>query len=192
MKVNEEKRKKENETKAANAKANAGNNDTKTTTIKPKKITTAPAKQESVLLNTEAEVNLNSSFEKNKGGLPWPVSTGYLLLHFGSNTLSNGIVVNSQGISIGCDIGLPVKSIFDGEVMLVNNYDDVEMVVIKHGRYFSGYSNLTGVNLTKGQTVKTGQVIGKSAANLDGVGAVDLQISKEEADVDPQYWLKRR
>ncbi|MCZ0212160.1 M23 family metallopeptidase, partial [Streptomyces sp. UMAF16] len=68
------------------------------------------------------------------------------------------------------NIGSPVKAIFDGEVLLVNNYDDLQMIVIKHGRYFTGYSNLNGVTVSKGDNVKAGQVIGKVAANLDGVG----------------------
>lgn len=151
---------------------------------------TAP--KENVLLATEADVVLNDKFEKNRGNLPWPVSSGYLLLHYGPNTLENGIVVNSQGISIGSDIGTPVKAIFDGEVLLVNSIDDTYLVVIKHGNYFTGYSNISHVNLSKGQQVKVGQVIGKVAANLDGVGAVDLQISRESNELNPEQWLKRR
>lgn len=192
VKANEEKRRKENESKANNTKTNTTGSDTKSATVKSKKVTAPAVKQESVLLATEADVNLNSSFERNRGSLPWPVGSGYLLLHFGLNKLANKLEVSSQGISIGCDIGSPVKAIFDGEVMLVNNYDDVQMVVIKHGKYFTGYSNIAGVNLSKGQSVKLGQVIGKSAANLDGIGAVDLQISNEQSEMDPEHWLKRR
>jgi septal ring factor EnvC (AmiA/AmiB activator) len=182
--------------KAAKA-AKASNTETaaaapEKTGAKPKK-TTAPAKtQTSVLLATEADVTLNASFERNKRNLPWPVNSGYLLLHYGDNKLGNGVTVNSQGISIGCDVGTSVKTIFDGEVLLVNNYDDVQMVVIKHGRYFTGYSNLSGVSVSKGQHVKVGQVIGKAAANLDGVGAVDLQISNDTSEMNPEAWLKPR
>ena len=163
------------------------------TTKKPAKEPAAKKQQESVLLTSPEEVTLNASFERNRGNLPWPVSSGYLLLHYGPNKLESGIEVNSQGISIGCNVGSPVKAIFDGEVMLVNNYDDVQMVVIKHGRYFTGYSNMTDVSISKGQNVKAGQVIGKSAANLDGVGAVDMQISNDKnQDLNPEAWLKRR
>jgi septal ring factor EnvC (AmiA/AmiB activator) len=151
-----------------------------------------PKKTESILLATEADVTLNSSFIRNRGNLPWPVSSGYILLHFGLNKLDNNVEVSSQGISIGCEVGTAVKAIFDGEVLLVNNYDDVQMVVLKHGGYFSGYSNISGVNISKGQNVKVGQVIGRAAANLDGVGAVDLQISNEKNELDPKGWLKNR
>ena len=75
---------------------------------------------------------------------------------------------------------------------MVNNYDDVQMVIVKHGSYFISYCNLTGVNLNKGQKVQTGQVIGKVAANLDGIGAMDLIISNEKSEVNPEQWLRRR
>lgn len=175
--------------KPSTPETNAGNRNMTRPTTKP---STKPTPKESVLLATEADVVLNDKFEKNRGNLPWPVSSGYLLLHYGSNTLENGIVVNSQGISIGSDIGTPVKAIFDGEVLLVNSIDDTYLVVIKHGNYFTGYSNISHVNLSKGQQVKVGQVIGKVAANLDGVGAVDLQISRESNELNPEQWLKRR
>lgn len=191
--ANEEKARKE-KLAAAEAAKNKNTGGTATTTTKTKKAPAASAKQpENVLLTSPEDVTLNANFEKNRGSLPWPVSSGYVLLHPGENKLESGITVNSQGISIGCNIGSPVKAIFDGEIMLVNNYDDVQMVVIKHGRYFTGYSNMTDVSVSKGQNVKAGQVIGKAAANLDGVGAVDLQISNDKnQDLNPEAWLKRR
>ena len=173
-------------------KTTTDNTVTKPSVKAPRKTSAnAPVKQESVLLTTNAEINLNANFEKNKGVLPWPVDKGYTLLHYGSNKIDR-LEIISQGISIGCEIGSPVKIIFGGEVVLVNNYDDVQMVVVKHGRYFTGYSNLSGVNLTKGQNVQTGQVIGKVAANLDGIGAMDLIISNEKSDLNPESWLRRR
>jgi len=194
-KANEERKIREAELKASkniNANNNADNANTKAIAKAPRRsATTAPVKQGSVLLNTNAEITLNDNFIKNKGILPWPVDKGYTLLHYGANKLG-GLEIISQGISIGCDIGTPVKIIFGGEVVLVNNYDDVQMVVVKHGSYFTGYSNLSGVNLTRGQTVQTGQVIGKVAANLDGIGAMDLIISNEKSDLNPESWLRRR
>lgn len=97
-----------------------------------------------------------------------------------------------QGISIGSDIGTPVKAIFGGEVVSVGNIDDLQMVVVKHGKYFTTYSNITGVNLSRGQNITTGQVIGRVAENLDGVGAIDLWISNEHSEMNPETWLKRR
>ena len=194
VKANEERKNKDAELKASknNADNNTPNNEnTKAITKAPRKATAAHGNKESELLNTNAAIALNENFIKNKGLLPWPVDKGYTLLHYGSNKVGDVTIVN-EGISIGCDIGSSVKIIFGGEVVLVNNYDDVQMVVVKHGSYFTGYSNLSGVNLSKGQTVQTGQVIGKVAANLDGIGAMDLIISNEKSEVNPEAWLRRR
>ncbi len=193
-KVNAERKIREAETKAA--KNNNTNNSLDKANAKPiekapRKVTPASATPGEVFLNTNAEIALNNNFIKNKGLLPWPVDKGYTLLHYGPNKVG-GLEIISQGISIGCEIGSPVKVIFGGEVVLVNNYDDVQMVVVKHGSYFTGYSNLSGVNLTKGQTVQTGQTIGKVAANLDGIGAMDLMIQNEKSEVNPEVWLRRR
>jgi murein DD-endopeptidase MepM/ murein hydrolase activator NlpD len=71
--------------------------------------------------------------------------------------------------------------------------EDMQVVIIQHGRYFSTYSNLSGVSVSRGQQVKTGQVIGRVAVNLDGVGSVDLYISNENSNFyDPESWLRRR
>lgn len=191
-KASAERKSNEAEIKAnKNNKADEGNTTTKTA-AKTKKVTTTAAKPENVLLPTDADININAGFERNRRNLPWPVSGGYILLHFGLNKLGNNVEVNSQGISIGSDIGAAVKAIFEGEVLMINNYDDLQLVVIKHGRYFTGYSNISGVNLTKFQKVSVGQVIGKVAANLDGVGAIDLQISKDGNELNPEAWLKPR
>ena len=67
----------------------------------------------------------------------------------------------------------------------------MEVVIIQHGKYFSTYSNLGSVSVKSGQNIKTGQVIGKAAANLDGIGAIDFYISDEKNSIDPERWLKR-
>jgi septal ring factor EnvC (AmiA/AmiB activator) len=191
--ANEERKAREAEAKATKNTASGSTENTGTKKISKlsKKVTPVAITPGKELLNTTEAITLNNEFTKNQHKLPWPVDKGYILLHHGTNKVGPLTVV-SEGISIGCDIGSPVKMIFGGEVVLVNNYDDVQMVVVKHGSYFTGYSNLTGVNLNKGQTVEVGQVIGKVAANLDGIGAIDLIISNEKSDLDPEQWLRRR
>lgn len=150
-----------------------------------------PAKApESVLLNA-ANSALNENFIKNKGSLPWPVDKGYPLLHFGRNVLPSGTVLDITNITIATDIGSNVKTIFDGVVSNIVYIEDMQTVIIQHGKYFSTYSNLSSTSVQRGQNVKTGQVIGKAAANLDGVGAVDFFISDERNNIDPEKWLRR-
>ena len=150
-----------------------------------------PEKQTSILLNPE-NIALNANFISNRGSLPWPVDKGYLLMHYGRNQLPSGAVMDITGITVATDIGGPVKSIFDGVVAKVLYIDDMQVIIIQHGKYFSSYSNLGNVNVQTGQNVKMGQVIGKAAANLDGVGAVDFYIYDERNNLDPERWLRSR
>jgi septal ring factor EnvC (AmiA/AmiB activator) len=148
-------------------------------------------KRESVLLNAE-NVALNSNFEKNRGALPWPVDRGVVLMHYGTNKLPSGSTLEVASTTISSDVGSPVKAVFDGTVSTVTSVDEMQVVIIQHGRYFTTYSNLSGVSVSRGQSVRTGQVIGRVAANLDGVGAMDIYISNENNNYDPESWLRRR
>ncbi len=171
--------------------ANPGVTKPETKSVVPKTKKTEPAKAPvSVLLNA-ANSALNENFIKNKGSLPWPVDKGYPLLHFGRNVLPSGTVLDITGITVATDIGSNVKSVFDGVVSNIVYIEDMQVVIIQHGKYFSTYSNLSSTNVQRGQNVKTGQVIGKAGANLDGVGAVDFFINDEKNNIDPERWLKR-
>jgi len=175
------------------AKANGA--DVKGATVKTGVTTpvkTAPVpKTESVLLNSE-NTALNTSFEKNRGSLPWPLDRGIVLMHYGSNSLPSGTIMEVTSVTISSEIGSIVKAVFDGTVTAVKPIEDMIVVIIQHGRYFTTYSNLSGVTVQKGQSIKTGQSLGRVAANFDGVGAIDFYISNETSNYDPEKWLKRK
>ena len=175
------------------AKANGA--DVKGATVKTGVTTpvkTAPVpKTESVLLNSE-NTALNTSFEKNRGSLPWPLDRGIVLMHYGSNSLPSGTIMDVTSVTISSEIGSIVKAVFDGTVTAVKPIEDMIVVIIQHGRYFTTYSNLSGVTVQKGQSIKTGQSLGRVAANFDGVGAIDFYISNETSNYDPEKWLKRK
>lgn len=176
--------------KAALAKSNPS---TPTTTPSSTPSATRVVKKpgESVLLNDQ-NMALNTSFEKNRGSLPWPVDRGTVLMSYGPNTLPSGTVINNFGVTIASDAGTSVKAVFSGTVNTVTTIDDMQVVIIQHGRYFTSYSNLTGVTVNKGQEVTTGQVIGKVSVNLDGIGSIDFQLSDERSNINPETWLRRR
>jgi murein hydrolase activator len=176
----------------AAAKNNAAVNPTAAIPKKAEPKKAEPKKvQESVLLNAE-NIAVNTSFINNRGSLPWPVDKGYTLMHYGSNTLPSGTTLVTTGLTVATDIGTSVKAVFDGTVSNVVYIEDMQVVIIQHGKYFSTYSNLSNVSVQRGQAVKTGQAIGKAAANLDGIGTVDFYISDEKNNQDPEKWLRRR
>lgn len=158
---------------------------------KPVKTATAPKKQESVLLNSE-NLALNTSFVKNKGSLPWPVDNGYVVMHYGTNKLPSGRDLVTSCTTIGTSVGAPVKVLFEGTVVLVDSRMGTYNVVVQHGRYFSAYANLSSVTVSSGSKVSTSQVIGKAGAAEDGSGSVEVYLSDENHDLNPEQWMRRR
>ena len=145
----------------------------------------------SVLENTPEGLVVSQNFEGNRGSLPWPVDRGIITLHYGNNSVDK-IVVPSDGITLETAIGAPVKAVFDGEVSSIFSVGNTQVVMIRHGKYFTTYSNLSSANVSRGQTIKTGQVIGNTASNDYGVGEVSFQIDTERSTLNPESWLKRR
>ena len=138
-------------------------------------------------------IALNNSFERNRGSLPWPVDNGAVLNHFGRYQLPSKAWIENSAVTISSAIGTPVKAVFDGMVILVTEVDDGKFTVtVKHGNYFTSYSNINAVTVKMNQEVKTGQTLGKVASNLDGIGAIDFYSAKGSTDLDPEKWLRRR
>ena len=157
--------------------------------LREAKIITPP---ENISLNNES-IALNNSFERNKGSLPWPVDNGAVLNHFGPNKFQSGATFQNDAVTISSAIGSSVKAVFDGTVILVNEVEDAKfMVTLKHGGYYTTYWNLSNVSVKKDQEVKTGQMLGKVAPNLDGIGSIDFYSAKGYTNLDPEKWLRRR
>ncbi len=171
----------------AERKANAAANPN--TPAEPKKTEVKP---KSYLDLNANDVKLNASFEKNKASLPWPVDNGVVTIPFGTSKVG-GLSFDNPGITISTpSAGVAVKSIFNGEVSAVSNLGDGMMVMIRHGKYFTVYSNLSSANVKKGDNVSTGQVIGRTAGADDGSGGqLDLILMIENKNVNPTPWLRR-
>ena len=142
-----------------------------------------------------ADVKLNESFASNKGKLPWPVDNGYTSIHFGPYEVEGTkLKGNNPGVTISTpSAGMAVKAVFTGEVAGVYNMGDGMAVTIRHGKYFTTYSNLTGVTVSKGATVTTGESIGRVGQSDDGSGGqIDFILMIESKNVNPEPWLRRR
>jgi septal ring factor EnvC (AmiA/AmiB activator) len=154
-----------------------------------------PAKKPDSYLNFNAtDVALNKSFELNRAKLPWPVDNGIVTMHFGNNKIDNTLLTfDNPGITISTpSAGVAVKAVFDGEVSSVYSMGDGMAITIRHGKYFTTYSNLTSVSVTKGASVRTGQQIGKAGRDDDGNGGqIDFILMIETRNVNPQPWLRR-
>lgn len=204
-KARAEAKRREKEEAAAAAKKAAAN----PTAAKPNPNTTAattpakaaPSKPKSVFEATPEGVALSDNFEKNRGKLPWPIDKGQIKIHFGPYSiaeLGGNLKGNNPGLTLETESGAPVRAIFDGEVISVFDVEGSGAVIVRHGKYFTTYGNLTSLNVSKGTQVKAGQVVGKAAANNEGNGEVefllmlDSQDGRNTRNLDPEPWIRRR
>ncbi len=144
--------------------------------------------------STEEGKAASISFEGGRGKLPWPVDAGIVSIHFGRYKIPGTTLVGqSDGITISLPVGSPVKAISDGEVSTVFDLGGEQAVLVRHGKYFTTYSNLSSANVSRGQQVRAGAVMGRAAANDEGEGEVLFMVTNERGLAqDPEGWLKRR
>lgn len=190
-----EKAKKEEEARLAairkrEADANKANASSGTVSAPVKK--SAPAKKQDYLVLNEGQAKLAANFASNRGSLPWPVDNGNVSIPFGTSRVE-GLSMDNPGITISTpNAGATVKAVFDGEVSAVSNTGDGMMVMIRHGKYFTVYSNLSSASVSRGDNVRTGQAIGRTAQADDGSGGqLDFMLMIESQNVNPQPWLRR-
>jgi septal ring factor EnvC (AmiA/AmiB activator) len=138
------------------------------------------------------EMSIN--FENNRGSLPWPVSSGVVTAHFGiENIPGTKLKRKTDGIEISLPVGSVVKCVADGKISYISEVDGEQMIIIQHGKYFTGYTNLSSVSVNKNQEVKAGTVLGRSGVSIDGEGSLIFMIMNEKSTpIDPEIWLKSR
>jgi murein hydrolase activator len=145
---------------------------------------------------TPDERALSSNFEANKGKLPWPVEKGYIAEKFGKNKhpLFN-VVTENYGVDIKTSVGATARSIHPGEVSSIINVPGMgQTVLINHGSFYTVYSKLSKVNVSKGSRVNTKQAIGTVSTDDDGNTHIHFEVWKVGANgtpakVNPEQWI---
>ena len=148
----------------------------------------------SALETTEEGREASILIENSKGGLPWPVDRGNVFVHFGVENIP-GTKLNrkSDGIEVAVPKGSSVKSIANGVVKYTGDINGDLTVFVQHGKYFSTYTHLSSINVSVGQEVRAGTLLGRSGINLEGEGALLFMISNDKGSfLDPESWLRSR
>ncbi len=118
-------------------------------------------------------VNPSDILTAGKGILRWPVDKVRVTQPFGNTAFAASGAYNGKGhngIDIAAPIGTPLKAALTGTVIGTGNTDNVrgcysygKWVMIKHGNGLNTmYSHLSQINVSTGQSVATGQIIGYS------------------------------
>ena len=144
--------------------------------------------------STEEGLTTSLNFENNKGRLPWPVSSGIVSIHFGSYEIpGTKLRGSSDGITITLPVGSTVKSVADGVVSAVFDMGSAQAVVIRHGKYFTAYSNLNSIKVSRDTQVQAGTVLGTADRGGEGDGEVVFMVSNSNGGyLNPETWLRSR
>lgn len=141
------------------------------------------------------DYNLSNNFAQNKGKLPYPVEQGIITGKYGKSQhpTQKKVIVNNNGIDITTSKGSKARSIFDGEVCSIITQGSNSVILIRHGLYFTLYSNLDKVYVKNGDKVSTGQEIGRVHTDAnDGKTVLHFEIWQENrTTVNPALWIKK-
>ncbi|WP_423148233.1 murein hydrolase activator EnvC family protein [Rubrolithibacter danxiaensis] len=175
--------------KAQAAKMAAANKSSSSTTAKS---SVKEAKGSSVLSATPESAKLSSNFLSNRGSLPWPVASGSIVEGFGNHSYGVNVTLENNGVDIKTAPGATVRAVFSGEVSTVANIGGNFVVLIRHGEYFTVYSNLRSASVSRGQKVSTKQAIGTVVTDpSDNTTQLHFEVRKGATPLNPSGWLAR-
>jgi murein DD-endopeptidase MepM/ murein hydrolase activator NlpD len=136
------------------------------------------------------------------GTIQWPFPTGVPISDgFGYRSSPGGIgSTNHQGIDFNPGMGAPIQAIADGTVRLAQKSDGGGYgcyVIVDHsvnGMKFAslyGHMQCGSIELSKGDDVKVGQMVGKVGSTGTSTGAhLHFEIhDARDSPVDPMPWL---
>ena len=144
---------------------------------------------------TPSEKALSTSFSANKGRLPWPVERGVISSSYGkhASAISNKVTVTNVGVNISTTENAKARSVFEGVVVTVVKPSASNMgVIIRHGDYFTVYSQLDEVYVNRGDKVKTKQDIGKIHTDKsEGKTELHFELRQGVETLNPSQWLAK-
>ena len=146
--------------------------------------------------NTDRTVS--SGFRANRGRLPVPITGSYAVTsRYGQYNVDGlkGVTLDSKGINLTGQPGAKARCVYEGEVSAVANIGGSHIVIVRHGGYYSVYSNLSGVSVRRGQQVNTRQTLGNVARDAAGNCTLHFQLRQKNGNtathINPLPWLAR-
>jgi murein hydrolase activator len=148
-----------------------------------------------VMQLTPEELALSRSLEDNRGKLPWPVERGVISSKFGEqpHPVLKRVTIKNNGIDFATPAGSDARAVFEGVVVSTNRITQANnAVIIRHGDYFTVYSNLDQVYVKRGDRVKTKDVIGRVHTDkIESKTELHFELWKNRQIMNPTPWLAR-
>ena len=144
---------------------------------------------------TPSEKKLAGEFLNNKGKLPWPTERGFISGTFGSHPhpVLKHVMIKNNGIDIATSAHSDARAVFNGKVVSVTTISNTNIaVIVKHGSWFTVYSNLEKVYVKKGDAVSTKEPLGRIHTNLKGKTELHFEVWKGKQKQNPYYWIIRK
>ena len=130
---------------------------------------------------------------KARGKLPWPVK-GKVITHYGKQRdPKTKTYTTNIDIEIKVKEGTPVRCVFPGVVRMITYLPGYgNTVIVDHGKgYYTVYSHLSEVDVSKNSYVDRNQIIGK-VGDSGYIGPVTLRfgIYGSSRTYNPERWLE--
>ncbi len=134
---------------------------------------------------------VGNNFAENRGRMSFPVDRGTVTHRFGRqpHPVFKNIVEENTGIKIAVAPGTKARCVFPGVVSTIQVINGSRTVFVKHGNYFTIYSNLSNTYVKANQQVSAGTLIGEIGSDFDGSITLDFQIWNGQTPVDPLGWV---
>ena len=192
----EAKKKAEEEAKAKAAEnkvADASTTKPATTTPAAKPATTAKTE---VYTMSKADRELSTDFASNRGKLPMPITTSYIIVsHYGQYNVAGlrNVTLDNKGIDIQGKPGAQARAVFSGKVAAVFQLNGLFNVLVRHGSYISVYCNLSKSDVKQGDDFSTRQILGTvySDASDNNRTVLHFQLRREKDKLNPEVWLNK-
>lgn len=144
---------------------------------------------------TPSEKVLSTSFSANKGKLPWPVERGMVSSPFGrhASAVSEKVLITNNGVDIATTENAKARCVFEGVVVSVVKPSATNIgVIVRHGDYFTVYSQLDEVYVSRGDHVSTKQNIGRVHTDRsEGKTEVHFELRQGTECLNPELWLSK-
>ena len=162
---------------------------------KSNKGNTKPNTKPDQMALTPQEKALSTVFSSNKGKLPWPVERGVISSSFGkhASTISDKVLVTNNGVDIATTENAKARCVFEGVVVSVVKPSASNIgIIIRHGDYFSVYSQLDEAYVNRGDKVKTKQDIGRVHTDRsEGKTELHFELRQGTQTLNPSQWLAK-
>lgn len=139
-------------------------------------------------------IALATSFEKNKSKFNWPLNNAKIISKFGkqAHPKLKSVTISNNGIDLISTVDNEVKTIFDGEVVGVTAVPGFDyMILVQHGAFYSVYSKVEKVFVSKGDKLTTGQSIGSASLGSDQHYSLHFELWQNKQKLNPELWLRK-